>query len=1021
LRRALAVALVLGPLLTLGWAGPLATGLSEGKPTLGQWACLQPRQHTPDGREIPFSGTPYFLKYHPEYFQDRSSSVDHRLTAPGSRLTDPPEGPGSARWAPVLRATGAHCTLYVDSAASPQPNDTVCGNLTNEFDTVIWPTDTGVFGTPGYTNIDIFIYPIDGIGGVGGYYAGGNDLYADSDDLFWMDEILAHEFQHLIHNQKDADEELWVNEGCADLAIQLCYGFSNNTTSLGSHIGYFEANPDNDLTVFQNQLYDYGSAYAFLSYFHEHYGGNATIKALVADPANGIQGFDDRLAGTGKTFTSVFRDWTVANYLDNETVAAVYGYANLSIKVHAAPVAAYPASVNGTVKRWAADYAVFTADGADLDLWFNGSDGAPLEVWLGKVGIGAVPSSVERLALDSKNDGSITVPRLGIDYSEVVMVTSASSSGGSYSFTANAVDRTPPVTTLAVFPALPDTPDGWYTRAPSLSLTRSEQRAVTFFRWDDGNDTEYSRALTAPEGAHVFRFHSQDEAGNAEAEHAFAVRVDTTAPETELEVAPPDGRAGWYVNAPDIGLGSEDGAVILYRWPGQDETEYDGPFRAPEGYSSLSYHSVDRHGNVEANRSAEFRVDTVRPASAILTDPAEPDGGNGWFLRPPVIRLETEPGSGLYYSWDGGPSAPYLLPFQAAEGNHGLSWYAEDTAGNREENRSFWVRVDSIAPSCAAALSPEAPDGNNGYYRSNVTIALSADPDATAIFRWDSGDWHNYTGPLRAPEGQSTLYYFAVDGAGNRAQERSLELAVDTVPPVTALSLEPDAGGEWTAESPAVALSSEPRARTFWSIDDGEPEAYSGHVQLPAGRHSLRYYSVDEAGNGEARRSVGYALDLSDPAGALSAGNLTPLEGQNVSFDGSGSADADSGVREYRFIFGDGTESGWVKGALVVHAFGRAGLYTVSLTVRDAAGRESAPVSVTVNVSAPPPPRRPAPPGTTLLDGLRPFLPYLLLLLAAAAAWAGGAAAVRLWTRRRGPRGGGDIRRDRWGRRRPSQ
>jgi len=976
--KAFRAVMVLACFMALGWAGPLASGLPGSPPTLSEWAAQQPRQYAPDGREIPFSGTPYFRAYHPDYFKSEGGEG---------------EGGASARWAPVLRVTGTHCYLYVDSAASPQPNDTVCANITDQFDTVIWPTDTGVFGTPVYSMMDIYIYPIDGGGGVGGYYSGGNDLYADSYDMDWMLEILAHEFQHLIHNSKDSNEDSWVNEGCADLAIQLCYGFGNNTTSLDSHIAYFEANPDNDLTVFQSQLYDYGSSYAFLSYFHEHFGGNATIKALVADTANGIQGFNNRLAGTGKTFTSIFRNWTVANYMNNESIADIYGYNNLTIKVGAVPIADYPYTRSTAVNRWAADYHVFTADGADLDLSFNGTDSVPFEVWLGKVGIGQVPSSVEKLTLDSARDGNISVPRLGMDYSEIVMVTSASTSGGSYCFTADAIDRTPPVTVLKVAPALPDTPDGWYTRPPALSLSANERRATIYYRWDEGGDTEYAAPLSAPEGEHLFRFHARDISGNVEVEREFSVRVDTTPPATNLTVAPPDGRAGWYVSAPNIALSSEEGARTLYRWEGQNETDYTGVFRPPEGLSSLSYRSVDRHGNIEENQSAGFRLDTQRPESTMITDPAAPDGENGWFLRPPVIRLETEPQGELYYRWDGGGELRYLLPLVAREGRQNLTYYAMDQAGNREEPKTFSVLVDSTAPQCSAELSPDAPDGSNGYFKSNLTIALFADADSAVIYRWNFGKWQNYTGPLRAPEGQSTLFYYALDGAGNRAQDQSLDVSVDTVLPVTVLLLEPDAGGDWMGQPPSVMLTSEPMARTFWSIDDGEPRQHSGRLQLPAGRHTLWYHSVDEAGNEEARRSNGYALDLSEPSGALACGNLTPLENQTITFDGSGSNDSGSGVRDFRFIFGDGTESGWVNGSVVSHAYARAGVYTASLTVRDGVGRESPPVSITIPVSAPPPRKRPAPPAPTFIERLGPVLPVLAVLVVAAAA--GAALAMR--------------------------
>jgi len=1010
LSRVLAAALVLASFLALQWAGPLADGVPPAVPTLREWAALQPRQYTADGREIPFSGTPYFELYHPQLYkqwpgQGARGTGHGTTTVPSPSLAPCPltlapslaEGGGSARWAPVLRVSGVHCNLYVDSAASPQPNDTVCINLTDQFDTVIWPVDTEVFGTPGFPVTDIYIYPIDGPGGVGGYYSGGNDLYADSDDLSWMLEILAHEFQHLIHSSKDSNENSWVNEGCADLAIQLCYGFFDNTTSLNSHINYFEANTDNDLTVFQNQLYDYGSSYAFLSYFHEHFGGNATVKALVADPANGVQGFSNRLVGTGETFASVFRNWTVANYLNNGSIAPAFGYSNLSIKVQGIPVSAYPFSRNTTVNRWAADYHIFLAEGADLELAFDGSDTVPFEVVLGKVGIDPVPSSVERLAQDAGKSGNITVPRLGMDYSEVVMITSATTSGGSYCFTADAVDRTPPVTTLVVDPPRPDFADGWYNRSPSLSLSSSERRSGIFYRWDDGTDAEYAGALTAPEGEHVFRFHSVDPAGNIEAEQAVTVRVDTTPPVTELSVAPPDGRAGWYVTAPAITLSTEGGAATRYTWEGGPETAYDGPFPVPEGESLLAFHSVDRHGNIERGRTASFRVDTRAPASGIVTDPAMPDGDNGWFRSPPVIRLDTEPGSELHFGWNSESESPYVLPVVAREGRNDFFWYARDSAGNREPLRQLELRVDTVAPVCSVRPEPAEPDGNNGYYRTAPLVALSTDPDATAVYRWGSGRWENFSEPLRAPEGVSTLYYYAVDRAGNRAQEQYLDLSVDSVPPVTTLSLVPDLEDGWYGEAPAAGLSSERGARTFWGIDDGEARQYSGRVVLPEGRHTLWYFSTDEAGNEEGRRSRAYALDLTGPAAALAAGNLTPLEGQNVTFDGSGSSDNGSGLAGFRFIFGDGTETGWVDGPVVTHAFARAGVYNVSLTARDAVGREGGPVLLAINVSAPPPPGRPTPPDPTLSERLGPALPALVVILVAVAV-----AAAYLGLRRRG-------------------
>jgi hypothetical protein len=905
-------------------------------PTLSEWASAQPKDYSPDGREIPFSATPYFSQYHPDSTQ----------AGDGARA--------GSRWAPVLRFNGTHCRIYVDSTVGSAFSDGYLQNLCAEFDNHIWPVDTDVFGTPGCSTIDIYIYPIDGAGGVGGYYNGGYALYADSSDTSWIDEILAHELQHLIHEYKDNREDLWVNEGCADLAIQLCFGFLNNTTSLQSHIKFFQSKPDNDLTVFQNQLYDYGSAYAFLSYFHDHFGGNSTIRTLVADKARGVNGFNNRLAGTGLNFTAVFRNWTVANFMNNRTIDPAYGYENLSIKVDATRVSDYPFFSNGSVQRWAADYFNFTAEGSDLELEFNGTDSAPLEVWLGLVGKGANPSSVRKMSLDAAKDGFVVIPRLGIDCSGVVMVVSASSASGNYSFTAIAYDRTPPITELNITPPLPDFPDGYYIAPPTLILTANEKRCSTYYHWDNGTDIPYTGRLTASEGRHTLWFHSRDAVGNEEGERSAVIKVDTTAPLTTLRAQPPlpDGRSGWYRTSPSVELSGEVGAKIFYSWDGGPESNYSTPIRPAEGVHTITYRSVDAHDNMEPGHMATFKVDTQAPSFRIYIDPSSPDGLNGWYLRPPTFQLDTEPGSELFYHWNSEALTLYQGPFSGREGRNLLTYYSIDQAGNHQSPMEMDIKVDTRIPRCEPILMPPEPDGLNGFYRSNVSIVLSSELDAAVLYRWDRGKWNDYAGPLFAPEGHHALSYYAVDEAGNPSPESSVELAVDTIRSETSISVDPDKGDLWYSEAPTVSLATSPDAVVYFSLDGDQPRQYNGRMPLVSGRHRLTYWGTDMAGNEGVRMCRALWLDLDDPAAALDVPGPYAMEGNQTYFDGSGSHDDMSGVAAYRFIFGDGEESGWTSSPVAWHSYRMAGTYKASLTVRDAAGRESAQFELVVTVNA---------------------------------------------------------------------
>jgi len=129
---------------------------------------------------------------------------------------------------------------------------------------------------------------------------------------------LAHELQHLIHDDHDPDEDNFINEGMADFAEFLVgYGHPDG------HVSFYLDNPENSLTGWSDQgdrkiLADYGLAYLFILYLHDHFGGGPFLQALVAEPANGSQGVDRVLAAFGhkERFVDVYRDFNVALLAD---------------------------------------------------------------------------------------------------------------------------------------------------------------------------------------------------------------------------------------------------------------------------------------------------------------------------------------------------------------------------------------------------------------------------------------------------------------------------------------------------------------------------------------------------------------------------------------------------------------------------------------------------------------------------------------------------------------------------------
>lgn len=168
--------------------------------------------------------------------------------------------------------------------------------------------------------------------------------------------VLAHELQHLIHWGADANEETWLNEGCAELAM-VAYGVPDP-------ISGFPSNPDNNLTAWNQTTADYVKVMLFFTFLQEHFDDTGMILALVSSPANGIGSLETLLGTYYPTVTvqELFRSWTVANYLDEVTsFSELYNYTLLNLpNFTATSVNQYPSMTNQTIQAWATDYLSYT-------------------------------------------------------------------------------------------------------------------------------------------------------------------------------------------------------------------------------------------------------------------------------------------------------------------------------------------------------------------------------------------------------------------------------------------------------------------------------------------------------------------------------------------------------------------------------------------------------------------------------------------------------------------------------------
>ncbi|MCP8967657.1 DUF4350 domain-containing protein [Ectobacillus ponti] len=166
------------------------------------------------------------------------------------------------------------------------------------------------------------------------------------------------------------------------------------------------------------------------------------------------------------------------------------------------------------------------------------------------------------------------------------------------------------------------------------------------------------------------------------------------------------------------------------------------------------------------------------------------------------------------------------------------------------------VRVKDVqAPVTTAQVDPAEPNGNDGWYKSDVTITLSATDDMSGVqqtaYRVNGGEWQAYTAPIVLADGTFSVEYRSVDNEGNTEDTHAVQAKADkTAPVVTATAL---SFFQTDAAIPAVQAADAVSgvAKTVYKLD-GRAIRSLGAVSplsLKLGSHTLLVTAEDIAGN----------------------------------------------------------------------------------------------------------------------------------------------------------------------------
>ncbi len=261
------------------------------------------------------------------------------------------------------------------------------------FEEQLYPTVQEYFGSewkPGIDNDPRLTILNARFSGALGYFASSDEFptsvmpYSNQREMFYInpehappgstsyESTLAHEFQHMVHWFADSNEDAWVNEGAAELAIHLC-GYSRQ-----ARVNAFARSPDTQLTNWDSEdsTEHYGASFLLLAYFAERFGPEMT-QELVANASNGVVGFESVLEEhhVELSFQDLFADWVIANYLDGKDQLAVAPYSYQGLEVQAEvehTVSSYPAAITDTVHQYGTDYIELLPTGQDVQVDFSG-------------------------------------------------------------------------------------------------------------------------------------------------------------------------------------------------------------------------------------------------------------------------------------------------------------------------------------------------------------------------------------------------------------------------------------------------------------------------------------------------------------------------------------------------------------------------------------------------------------------------------------------------------------------------
>ena len=430
------------------------------------------------------------------------------------------------------------------------------------------------------------------------------------------------------------------------------------------------------------------------------------------------------------------------------------------------------------------------------------------------------------------------------------------------------------------------------TKAPVLSLpanmslqATSPSGATATFSASASDIVDGSVAVTCTPasgsmfalGANVVTCSATDAAGNA-ASGSFTVTVQDTTPPVIAA----------HVNVTAEAT-SAAGALVTYTSPATSDA-VDGPGTAtcapasgsqfPLGDTTVTCNATDAAGNhATATTFKVSVVDTTPPVVSIDLAPTSPDGAHGWYVSTVTVTVTATDAVGVTsteYSLDGAAYETYSGPFTISTDStsHSVSARASDAAANEGSAGPSTFKLDLTGPTATLSANPATPDGDNGWYHSDVTITTTgsdsvSDPTSCTGSQSQTTDTtttgHVFTG-------------LCTNDAGLTTSASTLTVKRDATKPTISYSVSPaspDGTNGWYKSAPTVTfICGDATSGIYSCVADGESTASKTLGESTAAQ-SVSGTATDYAGNSNTDAVTGLKVDLSNPTNVAFSSTLS--------------------------------------------------------------------------------------------------------------------------------------------------